>query len=311
MLRALLPALALLGCGVLEPRVARQVDGVTREGRFIEPRAYALYAMAAVHEARAEWAQALELYRQALEADPRGPEIRTRIGAVACRVPGRGFAKLSADALREALEEDAEYAPAWFELASCLRRQRRLEQALLAAREALRLDPERHRTSLLFADLLEERGDAAAAWRVRDALATHARHSIEVQRALADAARRGRMPARLLRAESALRELTLAPLATHASSLALALEALRQGKLGRARELAKLLLENDTSNGDALIVALVTADLAQDQAEFSRLLESAQHGGAPASPATLKLLAELVSRRVSASAAALLSTTQH
>ena len=40
---------ALLGsCAAFESPVARTVDGVTTEGRFIEPDAYALYALGAL-----------------------------------------------------------------------------------------------------------------------------------------------------------------------------------------------------------------------------------------------------------------------
>jgi len=44
--------------------VVRSVDGVTNEGRFIEPDAYALYAVAALREARGQWNEALSLYQR-------------------------------------------------------------------------------------------------------------------------------------------------------------------------------------------------------------------------------------------------------
>ena len=47
----LVVAASLAGCGVLSPPVVRTVDGVSSEGRFIEPDAYALYAVAALREA--------------------------------------------------------------------------------------------------------------------------------------------------------------------------------------------------------------------------------------------------------------------
>ncbi|HEY6081297.1 MAG TPA: tetratricopeptide repeat protein, partial [Polyangiaceae bacterium] len=178
---------SLLACNVLSPPVSRTVDGVTTEGRFIEPDAYAIYAVAALREARGQWREALELYEHAFDIDDRGPEIRTRIGAVACKLREERRADRAFSAAQEA---DPEYGPLWYELALCHKARGKLADAERAALAAVRLDPERFEASLLAAELAALRGDVAAAWRLRDALATHAPRSLSVQRALLDAARR-------------------------------------------------------------------------------------------------------------------------
>lgn len=291
----------LLGCAALGPEVARSVDGVTTEGRFIEPDAYALYAIAAAREARGEWRAALDLYQRALELDPRGPEIRTRIAAVACKLRQKALADRSFAA---ALAQGAEYGPAWFELSRCRKARGELEQAERAALRALELDPERYETSLLAAELAAERGDHESAWRLRDALSTHAPRSLQVQRSLLDAARRAGDRARAERAARALSSLNR-PVGGGAAprGLSAALEALARGDAVFAGSEAERVLGADPSNGDALVIALSAADLLQDHARFARLLASASEPGKPITPDVLGALEALLARRVSAQAA--------
>ena len=297
----LLAAATLSGCGVLTPPVTRTVDGVTSEGRFIEPDAYALYAVAALREASGKWHEALELYQRALELDRQGPEIRTRIAAVACKLRSWSIAD---GAFASALAKDAEYGPAWFELALCRKARADLSGAQSAALRALELDPERYETSLLAAELAELRGDHAAAWRLRDGLATHAPQSLQVQRAVLHAAERAGQRARAERARQALAALTRDEAQRPAAlGVARALEELGRGDVTAARREAELVLSADRSSGDALVIALTAADLAQDHAGFARLLQESAEPGKPASPAVLDALAELLARRVSAQAA--------
>jgi Tfp pilus assembly protein PilF len=296
----LLAAALTPACGAFAPPVARTVDGVTSEGRFIEPEAYALYTVAALREASGQWREALEHYQRALEVDGGGPEIRTRIAAVACKLRQKALAD---GKFAEALAQDRDYGPAWFELALCRKSRRDLTGAESAALKALELDPERHETSLLLADMAELRGDEASAWRVRDALGTHAPESLQVQRSLLDAARRAGEKSRAARAQEALDRLD-----RHASAVPVqrgvmgALEALRRGDVTAARREAELVLGADPSNGDALVVALAAADLDQDHAGFARLLQLAAQPGKPASPELLSTLEALLARRVSAQA---------
>jgi tetratricopeptide (TPR) repeat protein len=289
-----------LACGSLSPSVARTVDGVTTEGRFIEPDAYALYSVAALREARGQWREALQLYERALEVDSDGPEIRTRIAAVACKLRQH---QLADQAFAAALRQDDEYGPGWFELAQCRRTRGDLAGAESAALRALELDPERHEASLILAEILEQRGDRAGAWRMRDALGTHAPQSLAVQRQLLSAALRAGDKSRTERAQRALAGLSQRQ-ASHSAQRGVsgALEALARGDVTTARREAELLLGADPGNGDALVIALSAADLEQDHAAFARLLARAGEPGKPASPAVLGALEALLARRVSAQA---------
>jgi len=292
-----------LGCNALMPPVARRVDGVTSDGRFIEPHAYALYAMAALHEARGQWGEALALYQRALDVDGRGPELRTRIGAVACKLR---HDKLADKAFAAAARADAAYGPLWFELAQCKKARADLPGAERAALEAVRLDPERFEASLLAADLAELRGDRALAWQLRDGLATHRPDSPAVQRSILAAAKRSRDLARAARAQAAVTRLEArSGSASDTVGITSALDALRRGDITTAKREAQQLLGADPSSGDALVVALVVADLQQDHAAFNALLEGADEAGAPASPEVLSTLGALLGRRVSAQAAQL------
>jgi tetratricopeptide (TPR) repeat protein len=287
-------------CGVLEPPVARSVDGVVSEGRFIEPDAYALYAVAALREARGQWREALDLYQRALDVDRRGPELRTRIGAVACKLQQNTLAdRAFADAARAA----PDYGPLWFELGRCRQSRGDLAGAQSAALEAVRLDPERFEASLLAANLAEQRGDRVLAWQLRDGLATHAPNSVPIQRSILKAALQSGEPARAARAQAALTALSRrGGAAGSASGVAEAIAALKRGDLPSARRESERLLGADPGNGDALVIALLVADLEQDHAAFDALLASSAEMGTPASPQVLSLLATLLGRRVSAQA---------
>lgn len=294
-----------VGCSILEPPVARTVDGVTTEGRFIEPEAYALYAVAAVREARGEWAEALATYQRALDLDDRGPELRTRVGALACKLRQDELANRS---FAEAEAAAADYAPLWYELALCRRSRGALVPAQAAALEAVRWDPGRPEASLLAADIAEERRESALAWQLRDALATHVPGSPAVFRALRDAARRSQDRPRLLRAEERLEELSRRGADVPAArGVPLALAALRSGDLATAKREVTLLLGADPGHGDALVLALAVADLEQDREAFEALLATPTAAGTPASPEVLQALAALLSRRVGAHAAELLA----
>lgn len=296
-------ALALPGCRAFEPPVARQVDGVTSDGRFIEPDSYALYAVGALREAREQWAEALTHYQRALDIDGRGPELRTRIGAVACKLRQD---KLADGAFAAAERAAPDYGPLWFELGQCHKLRGDLAFALRAALEAVRLDPERYQASFLAADLAELSGNAALAWQLRDGLATHAPDSTAVQRGLLAAAERRHDLGRAARARAALAALRArgaAPPSLRGAARAMA--ALERGDLTTAQAEAEVLLGADPTSGDALLIALAVADLRQDHATFDALLARSVDGGAPASAELRDTLAALLARRVSAEAAQL------
>jgi tetratricopeptide (TPR) repeat protein len=293
-----------LSCGVLEPTVVRSVDGVATEGRFIDANAYALYAVAATREARGQWAEALDLYQRAAELDARGPELRTRIGAVACKLRQQDLADRAFAAAERA---DDGYGPLWFELAQCRKSRGDAQGALRAALEAMRLDPERVEATLLAADAAEQLGDHASAWRLRDALATHAPDSLNAQRAILSAATRAKDAARTERARRGLAELhRQRASAPEPQGIPGALHALERGDVTTAARLAQQLLGADPSHGDALVIALCAADLQEDHATFARLLERARDPGSAASPQVMGILESLLARRVSAQAGRLL-----
>lgn len=297
-----------MGCSVLEPPVTRMVDGATTDGRFIEPDAYALYAVAALREARGQWREALTLYQRAFEIDGRGPELRTRIGAVACKLRETALA----DRAFAAAERSApDYGPFWYELAQCKKARGDVAAALVAAKNAVTFDPERIEASLLAADLAEQNGNRELAWELRDALLTHAAESPVVMRSVIAAAKHAGDGARAARAQEALDRLAArAGRAESGVSVESALTALRAGDVSAAKRCAEQLLGADPSNGDALVLALAVADLEQDHAEFARLLAESSQPGKPASPELLDTLSALLSRRVSAQAAQLLESPE-
>lgn len=300
----LVAGLQQLACGILTPPVARTVDGVTTDGRFIEPDAYALYAVAALREARGQYREALDLYERARDIDDDGPELATRIGAVACQLQDKARADRAFAAAKRA---DPGYGPLWFELASCSKARGDLADAESAARRAVELDPERYEASLLAAQLMELRGDHAGAWQMRDALVTHAPRSLLVQRGVLEAARRGADKQRVERAQAAVAALTH-PSEAEAprSGVPYALASLARGDVAEARREARRVLSADPGNGDALVLALWTANLQQDHADFASLLARADEPGRPVSPELLGMLQALVAQRVSAQAGQLL-----
>lgn len=283
----------------------RSVDGVASEGRFIEPEAYAYYVVAALREARGQWAEALAAYQQALDVDGDGPELRTRLGAVACKL---GRNELADEYFAQAERKGSDYGPLWFELAQCRKSRGQLADAQSAALDAVRLDPERFETSLLAADIAEQRGDQVLAWQLRDALATHAPDSAPVWRRVAAAAAKTGDRARSQRAEARLLQLaSRASTASHPpTGLTRALAALARADVTTARHEADKLLGADPGNGDALVMALAVADLEQDHATFDALLSAPRGSARPVSPEMQRLLGALLQRRVSAQAAQLL-----
>ena len=137
--------------------VVRVVDGIEVRGRFVTDRAYASYLRGAEYEARGQSDDALAWYRDAARWDGDSPEIWTRIAALSCQaaVP-EDEADLASSAFARAAELDADYEPLWRERARCASRRGQTGAALLAARRAVALDPEREETVLLLVELLQQ-----------------------------------------------------------------------------------------------------------------------------------------------------------
>jgi hypothetical protein len=127
-----------------------------------------------------------------------------------------------------------------------------------------------------------------------------------VQRGLLAAAERNHDPARAGRARAALSQLQARGGAAQSPrGTTRAIAALARGDISQAKREAETLLGADSSNGDALVIALTVADLEQDHAAFSELLERSPDSGTPISPELRGALAALLARRVSAEAAQL------
>lgn len=310
---ALAASLAAAGCA--SPRVVRVVGGEPIEGRFIPPRAYALYAIGADAEAHGDAETALAAYTEAEGDDPQSADIWTRIGALRCRLEGRRGDP--AEAFDRAVSIDPTFEPAWRERARCAAADGRLGEALAHADRAVQLDPDRDEAILLHAALLERLRRPGDARRELRALTIRHPTSVEAWRALAELELRAgdrfaaAVAARRLRAlaprhadELERRFAALHPLAevdealsrgdldqarraARRAGLAPAEIAVHAAALGRAREAieqAELVLGADPSSTSALIALAVAAELAGDTAVRDRAWSAVPGPGDPAVP---------------------------
>jgi tetratricopeptide (TPR) repeat protein len=326
--RAAVLAFAAIGAaGCASPTVARGVNGSVVEGRFISPRAYALYALGADAEARGQLEEALAAYTEAEGDDPESADIWVRIGTLRCRFGGR--AGDPDEAFERALGIDPDFEPAYREWARCAVATGRLDRALLRAEQAILLDPDRDEGALLRAEILDRLERPGDARRELRALTIRRPGSVEGWRALfALEIRSGHIAA----AEEAARRvrelsprqgdpLTELDLALSRGDLRrarrLALEAdlppaeiaVRAAALGRAREArgqAELVLGADPSSASALVALAAAADLTGDPAALAQAWSAVPGPRDPAAaPSRLArlLLAELLERRVGREAA--------
>jgi tetratricopeptide (TPR) repeat protein len=334
--RVALPLLAALAAGCATPVVVRSVGGELLVGRYVPPRAYALYAIGADAEARGKLIEALAAYEQAEGEDAESPDIWTRIGALRCRL---GDAAEAEDAFERALDLDPEFEPAHRERARCALAAGKLDVALRYAGEAVLLDPDRDEGILLRAEILRRlhriddarrellaltilRPRAVEAWRALYALALEAKDTATAE----EAARQVRALAP--RHEGALeRQLpSLRPLAeldqalvrgdlkaarrlSRDAGLPPAEVAVRAAALGRAKEAraqGELVLGADPTSMSALVAVAVAADLEGDEEALARAwgaTPGVQDAAVPPSPLARLLLAELLERRVGPEAA--------
>ena len=335
--------LLLSACGFEFGPVTRVVNGIPEEGRFISPEAYAAYAQGAYLESKGDLGGALGAYRHALDEDSHSAEIHTRIGAVLCKSAAAGSGAVPAKvrqsaegAFADALDLDPEYAPAWHERAVCLASAQRFDDALAAALNGVKFDPDRIETSLLVIDLCERQGkkDEARAWL--DALVTRWPSSRPAAELLLASARRERDAGRELRARELLRraaptdqreasiehpsqlspeplDLALArgdleaarraALGAGVSAGELAARAVAAGQLELGSRQAELVASADPTNSDAWIAGLVAADLGRDESAFAKWLARLDAAPATPHPVAARLLADLLRRRSSAEAA--------
>ena len=329
-----LACIALAGCS--EIGVVRVMEGREVEGRFINERAYALYAAGADAEVRGDMDGALRAYGAAAEEDQKSPEIWTRIGALRCQRDPDG----AREAFDRAAGYDAEYEPLWREQARCALGRGKLEEALLAASRAVELDPDRDETVILQASVLEHLKRPEDARRALDALIARHPRSAEAWKARyafarrtgdvvasEEAARRVRELAPSLADDmeksvaplSALGEIDAAlargelPLArrrarsAHMTAGELAVRAAALGRADLARDEAGVVLAADPTDANARVALAVAADLARDEAALAAAMSGLpapdDRSLVPPSPLARLLLAELLDRRVGAAAA--------
>jgi hypothetical protein len=353
----------LTGCA--GPTVVRVVDGREVLGRFVSDYAYALYGRAAYEEAQIDQAgaaggiglnsgaragrTALAALEAAASEDDQSAHLWAAIGALRCRTPGADLEGASA-ALERARGLDPDDAMVYRELALCrvttaaatadpARARALRDEALIAAEQAVRLDPDDVAAASVTASLLVGAGRATEASRLLRALTIRAPGSTAAWLALRAFARATHDDALAVRAARKARELSprlattleaevpaLAPLAEidealrrddlaaarrHAqrAHLTLADVAVRAAALGRAapaRAEAAVVLAADPTDLDARIALAVAADLARDPAALGAAMDAIPAPPAAltaASPLARLLFAELLARRVDEGAA--------
>lgn len=325
-------AASLVACGA--PTVPRIVDGREVRGRFVMPAAYALYATAADAEAHGDLEAALQGYETAARVDPESAEIWTRIGGVACRMPGERPSETTPEAAFSKAEAlDAAYGPLWAARARCALGRGDIAAADASARRALAIDPKNEDVMLVFAEAAERAGDIdrarralremtvlfpgrAAGWR---SFALFSRKNGDLAAAArADEALRGLAPIEeapiavtrptLVDIDDALKRDALPEarrLATRArlDPGALAARAVALGRTKIAEEQGALVAGGDPSNTSAAIALAVARDLRGDGAGVAAALRAIAAMPAPPTPIARLLFAELLARRVGLDAA--------
>jgi tetratricopeptide (TPR) repeat protein len=304
-------------------------------GRFITDDAYAAYLRGALLEAQGKRQAALSAYIEGARQDPDSPELLTRIGVLRCVGEGAGEAKNAPGAAFDrAASVDPAYEEAWTERARCHLKRGELEDAEQAARVAVSLDPDRIEPAVLLSLVLERRNHIDEAARWLDGLVIRDPASIEAAEAMLAFASRTNDVARKASAERALASLgaragrrssadkvgtSLADvdsalsrgafdearrlaLAARLSSGALGLRAAAIGAATFAKEQAELVLAADPADVDARVAAAVAADLLRDDEALARTLVDASSARGALSPLAGVLMAELLDRRIGASA---------
>jgi Tfp pilus assembly protein PilF len=328
-LAALALALWSAGCAFGSDSVVRVYHGREEPGRYVSHHAYAAYSEGALLEARGDLRGAASAYDRALAQDEASVEVWTRLGSLRCQL-GQPDAD---EAFERALEIDPHYEPAWRERARCALRRGKLDQAERAAQRAFGIDPDNERTTLLLAELLERLGqpDQALlwldAWVTRDPTSTaghtalfelakrrgdsvrrdRAERALELLAGVRGAPESERRAAALARLDDALRRGDLgearrqAP-AARASASMVALRAAALGRFELARTQARWALDADPRSADAWI-AWAAAAMPSVQTEAPRSPGPTERDAGTPSPLAVRLLADLLLRRVGASAA--------
>lgn len=277
--------------------VVRMAGGRETEGPFISPEAYAAYLEGTLAEAGGDRAAAKKAYERAIDEDPDNAAAWGRLGAVQCLISARAADK----ALEKAVSVDSRSFEAWLARAECDLARSDFARAAGAARRAVELSPESVEANGMLATALERSGKAAEARRVRLSL------SLFVP-VLQGAVRGDRPKPTSADVDAALeagdydvaRKAAMALGMTHAE---LALHAADRGQLAIAKSAASRALNAEPENGQALIAALVVADLEGDADAFRNLLRKRPGSLGLPDPLAARLFGELLSRRAGPEAA--------
>lgn len=292
-LAALLGVPACYGPG----NVVRIAGGKETEGPFISPEAYAAYLEGTLAEAKGDQSAAKKAYERAIEEDSDNAAAWGRLGAVQCLTSAR-----AADmALTRAVSVDSRSFEAWLARAECDLARSDFAKAESAARRAVELSPESVEASAMLATALERSGKPADARRIRLSLSLFvpvvqgATHGDRPKATVAD------VDAALETSDyDAARKAAMTVGMSHAE---LALHAAARGQLAFAKTAASRALSAEPESGQALIAALITADLAGDADAFQQLLRRKPSIAGLGDPLASRLFGELLSRRAGQDAA--------
>ncbi|HEX3777105.1 MAG TPA: hypothetical protein VHV51_21680 [Polyangiaceae bacterium] len=285
----------VLLCGVActegSNSVTRMADGVRYEGRFIDPEAYAAYAIGVIHETRGEYEKAVVWYAAARAEDTESPEIWARIGAAECfgSDAERG-PRVAAKAFSNGIQLDDGYYGNYFERARCEERAREFDQALRDATAAVARRPSDEPANLLVSRLLQAEGRSVDARAWLEAFHSFRETSPAMNRALEAA----REPASATPSAPEASAVDRSPARTQAFA------ELHAGKFEAARTRAQTDLGADPTNADAWVAALVACDALRDEVCFDSLLGQLGTPSLAPTPTALAYLSELLSRRTGA-----------
>lgn len=261
-----LAAAATLGCNA-HSETARRINGQVVSGRNIESTAYALFTQAAYLEQSGHLEEARILYERALEIDPDGPALWTRLGKLKCGTQGEA----AITAFTQAETISPQYAPAHIYHSRCLERHSKLDQALWHAELAVSLAPASREATNQWAHLLLLTGRHAAAKRVLlsfDLLFPERRRS-NITSGTANAGQRIAVQSEWFSSDSNIAEREIDTQEPVHSS---ALKAMLRGELTKARQLVKPLVAASPQDADRFVLALCIAYRQQDASWFAELL---------------------------------------
>ncbi len=319
-----------------DPKVIRVFDGTPVAGRFIEYEAYAAYGRALEAERDGHPQLAVRWFKEAAQFDPKSVEIWTHLGAAQCS-PRLVTQADAAEAFDTAEQIDPTYEPLFRARARCALTMSKLDAALAYAARAVELDPDQDEAIVLYADVLERRGNVKeAAWLLDSHVLRHPT-SIPGWRARYDLAQRKTDASAMKRSAEVLVRLaprmanelttavpTLAPLARVDDAIRqgniddarqaarharlppaeLAVRAAAMGAMKLAQEQAEHVLGADPASGSARVALASASDALADDRGVGRALElPATERITPLSPLAHLVFTELLVRRTSRDAA--------